>query len=147
MEFKTILLNKARHWAMVIFLFSIPLFQSTTAPARVYQESWFQYAAIVLTSLFIGNFWIGAFLVWNVFTYILGGADVGSRQLLNVLFGSLLFMFSRWYFKKNRFEDYYKPLVLLGSISIFWMGLQVLGIDPLFHGAAPNGEILKYGFS
>ena len=138
---------KARHWALIAFLVSIPLYQSTTVPARTHQESYFQYFGLVLTALFIGDFWIGSFLVWNLITYVIGGEDVGSRQLLNVLFGSLLFMFSRWYFKLNRFEDYYKPVIFIGCMSVLWMSLQLFGVDPLFQGASADGKILEYGFS
>ncbi len=146
-DFLKILLNKSRHWLIIAFLFAVPLYQSRTIPAREAQEAFFQYGAICILAFFIGNFWIGAFIVWNVILYVLAGAQVGSMQVLNITFGSALFMFSRFYFKSNRFSDYYKPILWLSVITICFMSLQLFGIDPVFRGAINGGGVLDSGFS
>lgn len=132
-------MNRIRRIAFNIFMF-LPLVYAqvgtlaTRSDMRATQESFFQYFVFCMTACFVGNTWLSLFLVWNVILYIYNGQEVGSMQVINVLLGCLLFMFSRAFFKSNKFSDIYKYILIVMGANILWMGLQLFGIDPIFHG-------------
>lgn len=110
------------------------------------QQSFFQYFAIALTASFIGNIWLGSFLVLNLLLFIYNGQVIGQEQVLNVLFGCLLFLFSRNFFKREKFSDYYRFILIVLAANIFIMFLQKLGIDPIFSGRLNGGGLIEGKF-
>lgn len=132
-----------RKYGLLLFIFLCPIFYVVNTDARLLQENFFQCGAICITALFIGDIWIGAFIILNVMLFIYNGAAVGFGQVLNITFGSLLFMISRSYFKANKFSDIYKPLLLIFGISLFFIGLQYFGLDPLYIAQDGSGKPLS----
>jgi len=131
-------MNRARQVGFVALLGLPFIFRGTgillNAPLREVQESYFAYMVMCLTGLFVGNVWLGAFLILNVLLYIYNGQQVGNTQVLNVLFGCLLFMFSRHHFKKNKFSDLYPWMIGFMALNLLWMFLQLCQLDPIFIG-------------
>lgn len=137
-------LDKIKHYFLIGFILLCPLIYTSGVAGenslRELQESFFQYGAICFISFFIGNIWLSAFICLNVFLYIYAGQEIGSMQVLNVFIGSMLFLISRNFFAKNKFETYSKYVLWVAIISIAWMNLQLWGIDPLFHGQTAGGQ-------
>lgn len=106
---------------------------------RTTQESFFQYLAMMVTACFVGNVWLGSFLVLNVFLYIYNGQQVGNMQVINIMLGCLLFLFARNFFKANKFSEYYKFIVGIALVSITFQYLQLLRLDPIFMGKFNGG--------
>ncbi len=127
-------LQKLRHYALYVFIFLCPIIYNTTPlmDLREFQERSFQLLTMCLFALFVGNFWIGAFIILNVSLLLFNDWTIGLPQVLNVFLGSVLFMISYAYFKRNKFEPYSKVLLWLGVLNIAWMIFQVSGIDPLY---------------
>lgn len=125
------MMNKLRTYALQAFLIMTPLCFFPTF-TRESQEHFFQYACIFVVAAFVGNIWLGAFLAWNVILFVYNGAVVGWEQVINILFGCLLFAFSRYFFKSNRFETVNKPILIVVCVSLIFMFLQLLHIDPIF---------------
>ena len=105
-----------------------PLYNMET---RNWQEKFFQCAAIILVSMFIGNFWIMAFIIWNVFLFLYHCCVVGAGQVFNIFLASLIFMVSRWYFKKNDIKEFFPYIIFVGLVSMSFMVLQLFGQDPI----------------
>lgn len=139
--------GKLKAWAICLFLILCPIaFTPQMTDIRVFQEHFYQVSAIVLISLFIGNLWISAFILWNLYLFIHNGAQVGSMQVGNIIFGALLFRFTRNYFKKESFTPYFKVFVGISLLSMLWMVLQHFGIDPIFIGKSANNTV-RFGQS
>ncbi len=127
-------IKNLRHWAIIAFICLCPIVYTNVEifTLRDFQERSFQLGAMALFSLFVGNLWIGAFLLWNVISLLLNDFTVGLPQVLNVFVGCVLFAVSRCYFKKNESSPYLKALLWVGVLNLLWMILQVSGIDPLY---------------
>ena len=136
-----ITINKLREYAIAAYLILVPLCYKP-AFSRQVQEDFFQYMAIGLTAFFVGNFWIGAFLILNVFLFVYNGATVGFDQVFNIFCGTIIFIFSKYFFSKNRFDMVYKPIMFVTFVTIGWMALQLFNIDPLFSGQNNMGQRL-----
>ena len=138
----TQILETIKKYALILFIFLCPLAYSAGSSLRTSQENIFVYLSICIVALFIGNFWLGAFLILNVVLFIHAGASVGAAQVLNILLGCLLFKFFREYFKTRDFKVIYKPIVSLGLFSVFWMILQLFHIDPIFSPQSNDGVLV-----
>lgn len=139
---------KLRHWAIILFLFICPIIYSTN-PAmdlRQMQERAFQLGVIALFALFVGNLWIGAFLLLNIVSILLNDWNVGLTQVLNVFFGCVLFSLSRSYFKKNDSAPYLRILLWVGVLNLGWIIFQMNGIDPINIGQSAAG-VPQFGLS
>lgn len=140
-------MTKARQWILKAFMF-LPLvymsFSQGVDSLRNTQERAFQYAIILMTATFIGNIWIGLFLAWNVFTFIYAGQVTGQAQLMNVLFGSLLFLFSKNFFSEENFNQYKKYILYIIIMNTVWMTAQRFGVDLIF-SPQTNGGVLVPG--
>lgn len=134
-------IKKLRHYGLLLFMFICPVIYNNgvTFDLRDFQERAFQLISICLVALFIGNIWIGSFLILNVFVLLYNDPAVGLQQVLNILLGSLLFMISRSYFKKTDFMPYARILVWLLALNLIWMILQSSGIDPLYIAQNASG--------
>lgn len=114
---------------------------------RDFQEHGFQYLATCLIATFIENLWLGLFLILNVILFIYSGSQAGSMQVMNVLFGCLLFTFSRRFFKEHSFSTYSKFILFVAFLSMGWAILQTFHLDPLFHGQTSSGTSLEGAFT
>lgn len=128
-----------RKYAILTFIALAPIAYWVNADARVFQENFFELGAICLVALFIGDMWIGSFIILNVALFVYNGASVGFAQVLNVTIGSLLFMLSRGWFKTHKFNVIYKPLLITFTLSLIFIGLQFLSLDPLSIGVDGKG--------
>lgn len=106
---------------------------------RQFQELVFQYGVMALCAYFVGNLWMGLFMSWTLFLFYLNGNSIGHETVLNIFLGIMLFGVSRRFFKLFRFEKEARWIGWVGAISIFFMGLQFLGIDPLH--SFVNGQL------
>ena len=135
-------MNLARKIGLMALL-ALPLIYRQIGPVvadlRETQEAFFGYGVICLSALFIGNIWLGAFLILNMVLFIWNGQQVGAVQVINILLGCLLFAFSRVYFKKNKFSDLYPWILGILAINLVWMNLQLHSIDPIFIGQTNDG--------
>src|SRR3990167_5060261 len=94
---------------LAVFIFIAPIMYAINGQdLRLFQERVFQFLGMCLIACFIGNFWLSAFLMLNVFLYFYNGAEIGGNQVLNVFVGCLIFMVSRAFFTKNSFLEYSK---------------------------------------
>src|SRR3990167_2682194 len=134
-------MNKIRYWVMTAFIVTVPLCYLPTYN-RGTQEDYFQYASMILIAAFIGNLWLGSFMALNVVLYIYNGANVGNSQILNIMFGCLAFMFSRYYFKINKFETISKHLMIVVAITLVFMAMQLFQIGWLFRPQDPSGQYI-----
>jgi len=116
---------------------------SRNVHARVVQEHYFQYFGMILVSAFSGCIWMTFFMALNVVLFINSGENAGFSQLLNVFVGICIFMVSKSFFKKESFFVLKSPIITIGVISLLFMLLQRLGIDPLNVGIESGGEILS----
>mgnify|MGYP001587423732 CR=1 FL=1 len=134
-------IHKFRHWVLMAFLFVCPIIYNNTnnMDLRDFQERAFQIGAMVVFAFFVGNLWIGAFLVLNVLSLLLNTPSIGLQQVLNVFLGCVLFSVSHSYFKKNESTPYLKILLWVGALNLFWMILQMNGIDPLYIAQDASG--------
>lgn len=137
-------IQKIRHWAICLFLFLCPIMYNTTPlmDLRETQERGFQILAMCLFAFFVGNVWIGAFIILNVFSLLLNDWTVGLSQILNVFLGSVIFLVSRSYFKKNEIKPYLNVILWVAVINILWMAMQHNGIDPLYIAQNASGTIM-----
>lgn len=132
-------MNKLRTYAITAFLILVPLCYWPTY-TRESQENFFKAACIILFSTFIGNIWLGAFLTLNILLFLYNGAAVGWSQVSNILLGSILFTFSRYFFSKNDFKMVYKPVMIVVCVSLVFMLLQLLHLDPMFTPITNGGQ-------
>lgn len=132
--------EKLKHWFLTFYLIAVPLAFSSFSHDRQSQEHFFEYMAMAIVALFIGNIWLTGFLLLNIVSYVHAGEQVGSMQVLNIFFGCLLFRFSASYFKKRDVYPYFKPLLWLLCLNLFWMVLQKFNIDPLFMAQDGTGR-------
>ena len=135
--------NTIRQAGFAIFCFLPLIYKQTTDHAadslRATQESFFQYFAMGLIALFIGNIWLSGFLILNLLLFIRNGQDIGHSQVLNIFLGCLLFLVSRNFFKQNKFDTIYKYLLAIVAINLSWMFLQSFRLDPVFSGQTNAG--------
>ena len=134
-------MNKLRQHAITAFLILCPLWYYPNF-SRESQENFFRYACLILFSLFVGNVWLGAFMALNVISFLYNGAEVGLGQVMNVSFGCLLFAFSRYFFKKNEFSLVYKPIMIVTSVTLVFMALQLMRLDPIFSPQTNSGVVM-----
>lgn len=140
------LLEKAKEYAMYAILFSLPIFYVVnTTDMRQAQERYFQAAGMVLGSLFFGNIWLTLFFVLNMILFVYHGAEIGGSQTLSIFLTCILFACSRNFFsqKEQDFFKYAKALYFVAALSIFWMCLQLFGIDPLNTGRFADGVLMR----
>ena len=109
--------------------------------SRSAQEDYFKNASILLLSAFVGNIWLGAFLALNLVLYIYNGSSVGYEQVLNVVFGCVLFMLSRYYFSKNKFSDMNIPVLIITFVTTLFMAMQLWHVGWLFMPMDNGGTI------
>lgn len=129
------------------FIALAPVFNvQGTLGARDVQELFLKYAGMGLFTLFIGNLWLTLFFLWTLFLHIYNGIEVGQTYVLNIFVGLCLFTISRKIFKKFNFSDIALPIVSVAALSILWMGLQRLGIDPLYGGTTGGRPALSWHF-
>lgn len=142
------ILVSLRPLVFVVLLAICPIvFYQGEVDSRTFQNMFFNYTAVGAIAVFCGNFWLGMFLLYNIFSFIWAGADTGSMQLGNITFGVSLFMLSRVFFRKNSFLPYTKYLVWVALASIIFMILQMLRIDPIHVGQNSAGVIMHRPFS
>lgn len=128
---------------MIGFILSVPLaYNIGIENLREFQENFFKLFGIVLISLFLGNIWITAFLILNVVLLNYGGGTVGYSQVINVFIGAIIFLVSRAYFSRNKFQDLYRVFLWIAVLNIIWMTLQIFGIDPIYIGQDASGQAL-----
>ena len=132
--------NKLRNCFLTAFVILVPLCYKPIF-SREAQETFFQLMSMGMVAFFVGNIWLGAFLVLNVLLFVNSGGVVGSSQILNVMLGCLIFMFSRYHFSKNKFDVVYKPMLVVLLINLLWMMMQIFRIDPLFQPISNGGEL------
>jgi len=135
--------KKTQRLALGIFIILCPIVFSGGSgdSLRIFQEKFFELSAIALISLFLGNIWITSFLLLNVFLYFKNDMTCGGNQILNILLGSLLFLISRKYFHYSRLSDIRYPILILCAITLFWMCLQLLRMDPVFFPQSAGGVV------
>src|SRR3990167_8891870 len=134
-------MNKLRHIALCVFLFLCPIVYNNTnlMDLRDFQERSFQLLTMCLVAFFVGNIWIGGFILLNVLLLVLNDWTVGLPQVLNVFLGGVLFLISRAYFKNKDFMPYAKVLLWVLALNLIWMIMQSSGIDPLYIGQSSAG--------
>ena len=146
-------MTKIKKYSYLSFMFLCPIIFNNTNlfDLRTFQERAFQLLSMCLISLFVGNAWISAFMILNVFSLMYNDFAVGLPQVLNVFLGCILFMVSRAYFKKNDFLPYAKILLWVFVLNLFWMVMQSSGIDPLYiaqdAGGVPQPNVTFRDFS
>lgn len=129
---------------LTVFMVTCPVIYTLLGSnLREFQELFFQLMAVCLVALFLGNRWLSAFLVLNAVLFAYAGADIGMGQVFNVLMGCLIFMVARAHFKTNSFLDQSKVIIWVGVASIYWMSLQLYGIDPIYVGQNGAGQLLE----
>jgi hypothetical protein len=125
---------------MSAFIIMVPLCYLPVY-SRNAQEDFFQYASMILVTAFVGNLWLGSFMALNVVLYIYNGASVGNSQILNIMFGCLAFMFSRYYFKTNKFETISKHLMVVVAVTLVFMAMQLFHVGWLFYPQDSSGQM------
>jgi len=125
---------------MALFIILMPIIWPTdnVDNLRDFQQLVFQYGAMALCAYFVGNLWMGLFMSWTLFLFHLNGGVIGHETVLNIFFGIMIFGISRKFFKTFRFEKEAKWIGVVALISIFFMGLQFLAIDPMH--SVMNGQ-------
>lgn len=137
-----IITEKFKEYAFHAFLFLAPIFFiANELDSRIIQQKFFHVGAMALCGIFFGNIWITLFLWLNIILFLFHGADVGSAQVFNVFLTGLLFACSRNFFKERPFSKYVLPLYIVTVISIIFMILQIIGIDPLHAPVNLFGEV------
>ena len=134
-------MTKLRQYFLTAFLILVPIWYMPNF-TRDNQENFFQYMAMGMVAFFVGNVWIGSFLILNLFLFLYNGIEVGSQQVLNVLFGCLIFMFSRFFFKTNKSDVIYKPTLIVLGLTLVWMVLQLFHLDPLFQPQTNGNQLM-----
>ena len=128
---------------MILFIMTCPIaYNISVGNLREFQEKFFQVTSMCLIALFAGNIWISLFLILNILLFLYSGGNVGMNQVMNVFLGTLLFIISRSFFSKNKFEDYSKYILWILALNILWMIFQAIGIDPIYIGQDAAGERL-----
>lgn len=121
-----------KYWWLIAMLVLCPIaYDPAGGQLRPFQEHFLEYMSIGFVCLFFENIWLTLFMLWNIFLYIYSGSEVGSMQVLNVFFACLVFRFTRAWFKKNKFDNCYKPILGMLVASLVFVVLQKLRIDPL----------------
>jgi hypothetical protein len=124
------IIDKVKYYWFILMVVLVPCaYPPMGGEMRPFQEHFFQWMSIGLIALFLENIWLTLFLIYNVILYLAGGGVIGSMQTLNILFGCLLFRFSRSYFSKHDFSMMYKPILFTLCISMVFMVMQFLHID------------------
>lgn len=100
---------------------------------RVAQESAFQLAAMLVLAVFVADFYVGAFLALNVIHFYLSG-EFGASQVMNVTMGTIVFYFSREFFKERSIRLIRPMFLWIAGINLCFMIAQAFGLDPLFVG-------------
>jgi len=95
---------------------------------------------MIFVVFFVKNIWLSTFFVWNIVLYCFNGGYVGWDNTVNLFLGIVMFMVSRHHFKSFRAEFELKPLIWVALLSMFWMILQKLRIDPVYTLANGMGE-------
>lgn len=133
---------KAQRWALFAYLFFCAwAYNSVGVPMREWQEMFFRFATMGLVAMFIGNVWMMLFLWLNIILFILNNGTVGSSYIYNIFMAMVLFKVARTYFTSFRSRDDLKPVLGVLALSLAFMGLQLLGIDPLHTASDPAGNV------
>lgn len=119
------------YWICAMLVLCPIVYDPAGGQLRPFQEHFLQYASIGFACLFLENIWLTLFMLWNIFLYIYAGGVVGSMQVLNIFFGCLVFRFARAWFKKNKFDNCYGPICITLVLSLLFLILQKLHLDPL----------------
>ena len=128
------------------FLFSIPIFYiAGMSDTRFVQERYFQFASMLLASLFFGNIWLTLFFWLNAVMYVVYGFSVGSSQVTNIFLTGLIFACSRNFFKTREVAPYFKALYLVLGLSLVYCVFQFFRIDPIGAPMSASGVPFFYG--
>ncbi len=124
--------SKARSWVLFAFLFTVPIsFKMNFPDGRVFQEVYFQSAAMVIGSLFFGNIWITLFFVYSFAQHFFYGGITGYSQCMNIFLTGILFACSRSFFKTHDFKPFALALYVTFLVSACFMVAQAFHVDPL----------------
>lgn len=107
---------------------------------RLFQESLWHYFAMGVIVSFCRNVYLFSFFSWSLLLLYLNNFEVGKGHVFNLFLGICLFSCSRAYFKHFRFDEVSRPLLWVGLLTICWMTMQLLGIDPLYIGQTNAGQ-------
>lgn len=147
MEFASILnpkliTNELKKVAFFAFLLTVPIFlPMNVMDLRVVQERYFQVGVMVIGSLYFGNIWMTLFMWLNLVLFYMNGCVVGSSQILNIFCTGLLFAFSRDFFKNRSIRPYLNALYIVAILTITFMIMQSLSIDPISVEKKHDGAI------
>jgi len=126
-------MNRIKHFAFVFYIVACPIAWRTSAGSmREFQEGFWQLMAMSFIVLFAKNVWLTSFFLWNVFLFCLGGAVIGKAYTYNIFIAIILFMVCRRYFRSFLSEQEFKPLIWVAVLTITWMIMQFLLIDPMY---------------
>jgi len=93
----------------------------------------FMLAMISIFSLYLRNLWATLFVIWTVFLYAFFKFSCGNVYLTNILFGAMLYLFTKNCFKKEHINLYLTTFLWFVFVNIAYGVVQLIGFDFIFH--------------
>ena len=92
----------------------------------------FMLSMVTIFSLFLRNLWATLFVVWTVYLYAFFHFTSGAGYLSNILFGSMLYLFTKICFKKKHIDLYIESFLWFVCGNLFYCVLQALQYDFIY---------------
>lgn len=144
-------MTKLQKCLVASFILLTPLLYpiGPTIDVRGFQQTIFQYGAMLLCTFFVRNIWLSIFFAWTLLLFYLNGGQVGSESVLNIFLGIMLYGIARNFYAKFKFQDSVRWIGWVAIVSMIFMVLQLLRIDPIhsFYDPTQGGVISTQAFS
>lgn len=105
------------------------------------RELLFESLVIIGLGIAIGNKWIRYFLIWAImswwFNFFL--PPQSTAVLFNVALAMLMFYFIKTYIRDIDINGILKVICITALFQVFWLGIQRIGWDFIFHPIAADG--------
>ena len=129
-------------WVFWVYLAITPIIYSLKPSMDLRQSQMlaFHTLGMMFCVTLTRNIWITLFFFLNLLLLFTTGFETGQGQTASLFIAICIFISCRALFKKIHFMKETNILLGIGVISAIWMGLQMLGIDPLYMGQDGAGK-------
>lgn len=134
--------DKVARWMIIATIFVAVVIMQGIEPRQANLVV-MMLASIVVMSLFLSNLWATLFVTWTVFLYVFFKFDCGEVYLTNIVFGSMLYLFTKTSFKKKHVDLYITAFLWFVFVNLAYSIVQVFGFDFIYTHTAWDGFIFQ----